>query len=128
MEKTRHRDAKQTGETAIKVFAPLFSKSGTFPSFSHRRFFCLAFLCAFGFKEKRRRSFAKQNGEFAVKIVHSFSAENQTLKNSKKVFDRLWKIPVENLTKGLSRIGIVLFKSFSRKRENFSACPLFSTD
>ena len=26
----RRRDAKQNGETAIKVFAPLFSKSGTF--------------------------------------------------------------------------------------------------
>ncbi len=29
-EKIRRRDAKQNGETDIKVFAPLFSKSGTF--------------------------------------------------------------------------------------------------
>ena len=33
MEKKRCRNAKQTGEIAIKVFAPLFSKSGTFSSF-----------------------------------------------------------------------------------------------
>ena len=63
-EKTNRHDAKRNGETAIKVFAPLFSKSGTFPSFSYRRFFFLSFFFApLASKKKRLKSLQKRTGE-----------------------------------------------------------------
>ena len=62
-EKMRRRDVRQNGVTAIKVFAPLFSKSGTFPSFSHRRFFLLSFFFApLAPKKKRRGSLQERAG------------------------------------------------------------------
>ena len=54
-EKARRRDAKRNGETAIKVFAPLFSKSGTFPRSLYRRFFLLSFFFAPLAPKKKRR-------------------------------------------------------------------------
>ena len=63
-EKTNRHDAKRNGETAIKVFAPLFSKSGTFPRSLYRRFFLLSFFFApLASKKKRRRSLHERTGE-----------------------------------------------------------------
>ena len=78
---------KRTGETAIKVFAPLFSKSGTFSRSPIGVSFCLAFSLRLWLQRKSGGGVCRKEREMIDRLV--------TLKyNEKNYADR--KDPYEN--------------------------------